>query len=96
MLSDILRLPNFSGMIGGKPGKALYFVGLQGQDLVYLDPHFVQTSTTRRNLSNQIETYFCKSFRTISYSDIDPSIGIAMYIDGLEELQLFSDRLRVI
>lgn len=32
----------FKGVIGGKPEKALYFVGKHESDYVYLDPHFVQ------------------------------------------------------
>jgi hypothetical protein len=31
------------GMIGGKPKKALYFIGVHNENsFVYLDPHFVQ------------------------------------------------------
>jgi hypothetical protein len=29
MLFDMMRMKYFSGMLGGKPNKALYFVGLQ-------------------------------------------------------------------
>mmetsp|Transcript_3305 Transcript_3305/g.5487 ORF Transcript_3305/g.5487 Transcript_3305/m.5487 type:complete len:243 (+) Transcript_3305:207-935(+) len=32
------------GAMGGRPGQALYFVGLQGEDLIFLDPHLVQDS----------------------------------------------------
>jgi cysteine protease ATG4 len=33
----------FQGMIGGKPEKALYFLGRIGEDrYIYLDPHIVQ------------------------------------------------------
>ena len=32
--------------MGGKPGQALYFVGMQGQDLIFLDPHLVQDSVS--------------------------------------------------
>ena len=34
----------FIGAIGGKPQQALYFVGLQGKELIFLDPHLVQDS----------------------------------------------------
>ena len=68
MLLDMMSMKSFSGMLGGKPNKALFFVGMQGDELIYLDPHYVQDSTNRKNLGDQMETYFCKSFRTISYS----------------------------
>lgn len=39
----MMKLHNFGGMIGGKPGKALYFLGLHNNDsFIYLDPHYVQ------------------------------------------------------
>jgi hypothetical protein len=37
--------PNITmGAMGGRPGQALYFTGLQGEDLIFLDPHLVQDS----------------------------------------------------
>lgn len=96
MLYEMMHLPHFSGMLGGKPSKALFFVGTQGDQLIYLDPHFVQDSTNRKNLGENMETYFCNSFRTIPYSDIDPSLGLTMYIDDLEDLKDFSERVKVI
>ena len=96
MLYDMMRLPQFCGMLGGKPNKALYFVGTQGDELIYLDPHFVQDSTNRKNLGDQMPTYFCNSFRTIPYLDIDPSLGVAMYIDDIDDLKDFSEKMKVI
>ena len=29
------------GAMGGRPGQALYFVGLRGDELIFLDPHLV-------------------------------------------------------
>jgi len=38
-----MKLTHFSGMIGGKPGKALYFPGMSNKEsFIYLDPHYVQ------------------------------------------------------
>jgi cysteine protease ATG4 len=70
MLLDIFKIPQFNGMIGGKPSKALYFVGADGEDLIYLDPHYVQSSSNRKNLPTQLESYFCQGLRTIQYSQI--------------------------
>lgn len=41
----IFYQPNIvMGAMGGKPDQALYFVGLQRDELIFLDPHFVQES----------------------------------------------------
>lgn len=34
------------GALGGRPDQALFFVGLQDQDFIFLDPHLVQESVT--------------------------------------------------
>lgn len=41
----IFHEPNIvMGAMGGRPGQALYFVGLQNYELLFLDPHLVQES----------------------------------------------------
>lgn len=77
------------GVIGGKPGKALYLVGMDGDEYSYLDPHYVQPSANRRNIDNLLPTYFCDSYRTIKYDSLDPSIGLGFYIANCAELQSF-------
>mmetsp|Transcript_34626 Transcript_34626/g.40076 ORF Transcript_34626/g.40076 Transcript_34626/m.40076 type:complete len:114 (+) Transcript_34626:556-897(+) len=39
---NVLRMQQCMGVMGGKKNKALYFVGTEGQELVFLDPHFVK------------------------------------------------------
>lgn len=41
-LQQSLQWPQSLGVVGGRPGSSLYFVGHQGQQLLYLDPHTVQ------------------------------------------------------
>jgi len=43
-MKDLLSYPEFMGMIGGRPGFAYYIVGCVGDNLIYLDPHFVQVN----------------------------------------------------
>lgn len=42
VLEDMMTLKEFRGILGGKPKKALYFLGRHNTDYIYLDPHFVQ------------------------------------------------------
>lgn len=41
-LSTVLSFPQSVGIVGGRPGASLYFVGVQGGSVLYLDPHEVQ------------------------------------------------------
>lgn len=41
-LQQSLQWPQSLGVVGGRPGSSLYFVGHQGGQLLYLDPHTVQ------------------------------------------------------
>jgi len=44
-LNTITKLLSFKesiGMLGGKGSRAFYFIGLQNNDLLYFDPHYVQ------------------------------------------------------
>ncbi len=38
----VLDIPQCVGMVGGQGRGALYFVGYQGRDLIFLDPHVTQ------------------------------------------------------
>ena len=40
-IQKIFSFKQCVGATGGKPNKSLYFIGLEGDDLIYLDPHFV-------------------------------------------------------
>jgi hypothetical protein len=78
----MMKFKQFKGVIGGKPGKALYFLGLHNQShFIYLDPHYVQTANG--DVSQIKDSYFCGSFRTCKAKNIDPSVGICYYLRDL-------------
>ncbi len=46
----MMRINSFSGIIGGRPGKALYLIGTHGEhSFIYLDPHYVQNAEKDTN-----------------------------------------------
>jgi cysteine protease ATG4 len=76
----------FQGMIGGKPDKALYFLGRKNENYIYLDPHLVQVGVNKNNLNENRSTYFCNSFRMCKNTSIDPSIGIGYFLSDLKDI----------
>jgi hypothetical protein len=38
--------------MGGKKNKALYFVGHEGDSLIFLDPHYVTDAIKKENITN--------------------------------------------
>lgn len=43
VINKMMESRLFSGMIGGKPEKALYFIGRTSDNYIYLDPHVVHS-----------------------------------------------------
>ncbi len=41
-LQEVLQWPQSAGIVGGRPSSSLYFVGHQGESVLFLDPHEVQ------------------------------------------------------
>jgi cysteine protease ATG4 len=58
----LLEMPQSLGIIGGKRRSAVYFIGLQGDSLFYIDPHYVQkASKSQAHLLKHISTYQVRS-----------------------------------
>lgn len=47
-LQEVLTWPQSAGIVGGRPSSSLYFIGVQDQNVLYLDPHEVQQVHIRR------------------------------------------------
>lgn len=68
------------GIIGGQPKKALYFVGCQKQDLIFLDPHIVKDAIDPKNIRQNHMEMHCDSARKLNITKIDTSLTFAFYI----------------
>lgn len=76
-LQAALTYPQAVGIIGGRPGSSLFFVGYQGQHLLYLDPHTVQPAAP---LPAAGASYFCGAgARLMPIASMDPSVAIGFY-----------------
>jgi hypothetical protein len=83
-LLNILNIECSLGAIGGIPKKGLYFVGYENQDLLCLDPHYVQEEATFKNLTKIEKTFEWNEKRKHSRNKIDPSLALVFYLDGLK------------
>lgn len=41
-IQEVLRWPQSAGIVGGRPDSSLFFIGVQDQNVLYLDPHEIQ------------------------------------------------------
>lgn len=78
-----MRFSQFQGILGGRPGQALFILGLLDDDFLYLDPHRVQP------FSMDPATYSQQDILAISESEIDTSCGITFYFDSLQSIAEF-------
>ncbi|KAI8094940.1 uncharacterized protein B0P05DRAFT_524009 [Gilbertella persicaria] len=96
-LKACFELPWFVGIAGGKPNSSLYFVGLQGDDLIYLDPHFSRPALETKSLTDYTRedfvTYHCAIPRKIPLANIDPSMMIGFYCRTRQELDHFYEQI---
>jgi len=87
----MLGLAQSVGILGGKPGASLYFVGAQDEELFYLDPHTVQLAVPLEQIWGcaqtgspesgpfPTETYHCQSVLHMNARELDPSMVLGFY-----------------
>ncbi|KAH9259443.1 hypothetical protein BASA81_002486 [Batrachochytrium salamandrivorans] len=80
-LALALRFPQSIGIIGGKPGRSLYFCGSQNNSkLVYLDPHTVQNT-----LPFSLHSYQCHEAKVMPISEVDPSMALGFLVHSYQD-----------
>ena len=61
-MSSLLSYEFCIGLIGGKGNRGYYFVGKINNELIYLDPHYVENKVDFSNYISMYNTYFSKDF----------------------------------
>jgi cysteine protease ATG4 len=79
-LKEVLSYPQSVGIVGGRPGASLYFLGYQGDCLLYLDPHEAQMCAP---LPEAALSYFCDTVRLMPMTSMDPSLAIGFLCSSL-------------
>jgi len=91
-LKNVLRDPYCVGIIGGKPKASHYFIGYQGDDIIFLDPHYVQPFQLDKEFTPKTcKTYQCKIPLKMNFEHIDPSLAVGFFFISREEFNQFCD-----
>ncbi|KAG0359609.1 hypothetical protein BC939DRAFT_501354 [Gamsiella multidivaricata] len=97
-IKTTFEIPQTLGIAGGRPSSSYYFVGHQGDDLFYLDPHHSRCMVEAKDLSaytaEDFATYHCETIRKIDINAIDPSMLLAFYCRDRPDFDAFCERVR--
>lgn len=80
------------GIAGGRPSSSLYFVGYQGNELIYFDPHTPQPSL--QSPVNSYESCHTLNFGKLALTDLDPSMLIGLLLSGEEEWLQWKEEIK--
>lgn len=96
-LKNTLKLPQSCGIVGGKPNSAFYFVGLDMDQMIYLDPHVPRDAVNTESSGNisldDVLSYHCDHIRRASISSLDPSLLLGFYIRNSKQWNDFIQNL---
>ncbi|XP_022668337.1 cysteine protease ATG4B-like [Varroa jacobsoni] len=93
-LGKALQIRGSLGMLGGRPSHALYFVGVQANQLVFLDPHTTQNFVDLDQEPIDDSSYHCWNAQRMPINAIDPSIALSYYIENEADLNEWCSEAR--
>ncbi|KAL8706826.1 MAG: hypothetical protein Q9201_000165 [Fulgogasparrea decipioides] len=89
-LKASLQLPQSVGIAGGRPSSSHYFVGFQGDNFFFLDPHQTRAALPLRSdvmeyTREDIDSCHTRRLRRLLIQDMDPSMLIGFLIRDRED-----------
>jgi cysteine protease ATG4 len=86
------------GIAGGKPNSSFFFIGYEGENMIYLDPHAIRQAVTVKDITSysmsELSTYQCQSVKTVPIVSLDPSLVVGFYCKTKEVLDDFCETTR--
>lgn len=85
----IFDIENNIGIIGGKKTRAFYFIGKCGNNLIFLDPHYVQETLSIKKIGTNVvqETYIPNDIFYMNVNEISPSFTIGFAINDMKSFK---------
>ena len=98
LFNEVLKIFDIKtniGLIGGKNSRAFYFIGKCENNLIFLDPHYVQATIPLNILgTNQIgESYKPNDIYYMDISELSPSFSIGFAIKDIKDFKFFMEKM---
>lgn len=84
-LQQALEMPQSVGIAGGRPSSSHYFIGHQGEQFFYLDPHSTRTALPTDPSPEDVESCHTRRVRRVGIEEMDPSMLLGFLIRSREE-----------
>ena len=92
---NIFDIETNIGFIGGKKSRAFYFIGKCGNNVIFLDPHYVQDIVPLNKFCTDSvqETYIPKDIFYMNVNELCPSFTIRFAINDMEDFKKLMKKL---
>ncbi|EMC99638.1 hypothetical protein BAUCODRAFT_344306 [Baudoinia panamericana UAMH 10762] len=84
-LKATLEMPQSVGIAGGRPSSSHYFVGHQGDNFFYLDPHTTRQAIPQNPSAEDLASCHTRRLRRLKIAEMDPSMLLGFLIHSKEE-----------
>ena len=90
-IDELMSVPYFVGLMGGKPGRAKYFVAARSGYLICKDPHYVQDAVEGQK---DCSSYFTKEIKYVDIKKMASSLAFGFYFNNEKEFEHFEIFIR--
>ncbi|RMZ06370.1 hypothetical protein D0860_05579 [Hortaea werneckii] len=86
-LKAALEMPQSVGIAGGRPSSSHYFVGHQGDNFFYLDPHSTRSYLPAQPSDEDVESCHTRRVRRLELAQMDPSMLLGFLLRDQEDFE---------
>jgi cysteine protease ATG4 len=84
-LKAALEMPQSVGIAGGRPSSSHYFIGHQGDQFFYLDPHTTRPALPAQPSEEDVQSCHTRRLRRLKITEMDPSMLLGFLIHSKED-----------